>query len=156
MTTERQSQEKIYQRYAWVILFLLSALLTVNIVFVAVFEDHPSEFEKDTGATWSAFTSAYPGVAAAYTFQQHLVYAAFASLALFALLTSYFGLRKGYRWAWLTSWLLPATLILTTLLFFLQSRQPGVGFVYGTYTLVSVIALLLHGRKILSKHSWSQ
>ena len=156
MTTEHQSQERVYQKYAWVILFLLSILLLVNITFVALFEDHPSEFAKDTGATWSALTSAYPGVAAAYTFQQHLVYAAFASLALFAVLTSYFGLRKGYRWAWFSLWLLPAMLILTTLLFFLQSRQPGVGFIYGTYALVSVIALLLPGRKILSRQSWSQ
>lgn len=156
MTTEHQSQEKAYRKYAWVILSLLSVLLMMNIIFVALFEDHPSEFEKDTGATWSAFTSAYPGIAAAYTFQQHLVYAAFVSLALFALLTSYFGLRKGYRWAWFSLWLLPATLILTTLLFFLQSRQPGVGFVYGTYALISIVALLLPSRKILSKQSLSQ
>ena len=142
-----QSQEKAYQKYAWVILFVLSILLVVNIAFVAVFEDHPSEFGKDTGATWSAFTSAYPDVAAAYTFQQHLVYAAFASLALFALLASYFGLRKGDRWAWFSLWLLPAMLILTTLLFFLQSRQPAVGFVYGIYALVAVIGLLLTYRK---------
>ena len=156
MITNHQSQEKSYQKYAWVILFLLSILLAVNIVLVAFVEDHPSEFEKDTGATWNVFMSAYPGVADAYVFQQHLIYALFASLALFALFTSYFGLRKGDRWAWLSLWLLPVMLIPTSLLFFLQSRQPVIGFIYGFFALISIIALLLPGRKTLSRQSWSQ
>jgi hypothetical protein len=152
MTTARQSQEKAYQIYAWVILFLLSALLVVNIVIVAGVEDHAYEFQQDTGIKWQEFVAAYPGVADAYVLNQKLLYVGFTDMALFALIITYFGVRHGYRWAWFAMWLFAAALALTAILFG-PSQRPDPGAVYAAFAVVTVIGLLLPIRKFFPKQS---
>lgn len=152
MNTARQSQEKVYQKYAWVILFLLSALLVVNIIIVAGVEDHGYEFQKDTGVTWQEFSAAYPGVAEAYGLNQQLLYIGFTSLALFALIVTYFGFRQGQRWAWFAMWLLAVALALTAILFG-PSQRPDPGAVYAAFAAVAVIGLLLPIRKFFPRQS---
>jgi hypothetical protein len=139
-------QEKAYRRYAWAILFLLSTLLVVNIVIVAGIEDHAYEFQEDTGTTWQEFAAAYPGVASAYVLSQRLQYVAYTSLALFALVITYFGFRQGQRWAWFAMWLFAAALVLTAALF-APSKRPEIGVLHGAYATVTVIGLLLPIRK---------
>ena len=152
MIRAQQSQERAYQKYAWVILFALGVLLVVNIVIVAGVEDHASEFQKDTGVTWQEFTAAYPGVANAYVLNQQLLYVGFTSLALFALIIIYFGFRQGQRWAWYAMWLLPAMLTLPAMLLS-QSRRPEIGAFYGVFTIAAVIGLLLPIRKFFPQQS---
>jgi hypothetical protein len=152
MTTAHQTQEKAYQKYAWVILFLLSILLVVNIVIVAGVVDHASEFQEDTGVTWQELMAAYPGVANAYVLNQQLLYVGFTSLALFALVITYFGVRHGYRWAWFAMWLFAVTLALTAILFN-PSKRPDPGIVYAGFAMVTVIGLLLPIRKFFPKQS---
>jgi hypothetical protein len=152
MRTEHSSQEKPYEKYAWVILFLLSALLLVIILIVAGLEDHALEFQKDTGVAWEELMAAYPGVAASYTLNLRLLYVAYASLSLFSLVVSYFGLRPGHRWAWYALWLLPAALALTAILL-ASGRQPDVGAIYGAFAVVVVVGLLLPIRKFFPKQS---
>ncbi len=130
----------------------LGILLVVNILIVAGVEDHALEFKKDTGVAWDEFTAAYPGVAASYIQEQRLLYMGFASLALFALVITYFGFRQGHRWAWFAMWLLPITLTLAALLLS-QSRRPEIGAFYGGFTGVAVIGLLLPIRKFFPKQS---
>src|SRR5215217_1258081 len=100
MITAQQSQEKVYQKYAWLILFVLGILLVLNMLIVAGVEADPGDFAANTGAAWDEVSTAYPGVASSYTLSQRLVYVSFASLASFALIITYFGCRQGYRWAW--------------------------------------------------------
>lgn len=150
MITAQQSQEKAYQKYAWVILFVLSILMVLNILIVAGVEDYATQFRLDTGVEWDEFTAAYPGVAAAYVLIQRLLYVGFVSLALFALFIAFFGFRQGHRWAWYGMWLLPAALLLTAILL-APSRQPELGAFYGGFTAVAVIGLLLPIRKFFSK-----
>jgi hypothetical protein len=145
-------QEKAYQRYAWVILFLLSTLLVVNIVIVAAIEDHAHEFQEDTGITWNEFAAAYPGVANAYLLSQRLLYVGFTSLALFALIITYFGFRQGQRWTWFAMWLFAGALVLTALLF-APSKRPEIGVLYGAFALITVIGLLLPIRKFFPPQS---
>ena len=152
MTTVRQSQEKAYQKYAWVILFLLSALLVVNIVIVAGVADHAYEFQKDTGIAWQEFAAVYPSVADAYVLNQQLLYVDFTVLALFALFITYFGVRQGQRWAWFAMWLLAAVLALTAIPFG-PLKRPDPGAVYAAFAVVTVIGLLLSYRKFFPKPS---
>ena len=150
MMTAHQPIEKAYQKYAWVIPFLVSALLVVNIVIVAGIADHANEFQEDTGVTWQEFATAYPGVANAYALNQQLLFVGFASLALFALIITYFGFRQGHRWAWFAMWLLAATLTLTAILFSPSKRlDPGV--VYAAFAAVTILGLLLPIRKFFPK-----
>lgn len=142
MRTTQPLQGKAYQRYAWVLLFLLGTLLVVNIVVVAGVEDHTQQFQEDTGTTWQEFAAAYPGVADAYVQNQHLLFLCFASVALFAVIITYFGFRNGNRWAWYAMWLLPAMLAVTTILV-IPARQTELPILYGGFTLVAVIGLLL-------------
>jgi hypothetical protein len=146
MTTAHHSSERAYQKYAWVILLALSILLLVLILIVAGIEDHALEFQKDTGVAWDELMAAYPGVAAAYTLNLRLLYVGYASLPLFSLVVTYFGLRPGHRWAWYALWVLPAALTLTAILL-ASGRQPGVGAIYGSFAVVAVVGLLLSYRK---------
>ena len=150
MITTQQSQEKPYQRYAWVILFLLGILLVVNIVVVAGIEDHSHEFKEDTGIAWNEFAAAYPGVANAYVLNQRLLYVGFTSLALFALVITYFAFRQGQRWAWFAMWLFAVALALTAILFN-PSKRPDPGVVYAAFAAVTVIGLLLPIRKFFPR-----
>jgi len=152
MKTALVLQEKAYHKYAWIVLFALGVLLVVNILVVAGVEDHVAEFAKDTGVAWDALTAAYPGVAAAYTLNQRLLYVGFASLVLFGLVITWFGFRPGHRWAWFAMWLLPITLASTALLM-TQSRQPELPVLYGGFAIVAVIGLLLPIRKFFRKRS---
>jgi ABC-type proline/glycine betaine transport system permease subunit len=152
MITARQSQEKAYQKHAWVILFALSILLVVNIVIVAGIADHANQFQRDTGIAWEEFVAAYPSVANAYVLNQRLLYVGFMSLALFALIITYFGFRQGHRWAWFAMWLFAAALGLTAILF-TPSKRLDPGVVYAAYATVTVIGLLLPVRKFFPGQS---
>lgn len=152
MKTALSLQEKAYQKYAWIVLFALGILLVVNIFVVAGVEDHVSEFGKDTGVAWDAFSAAYPSVAAAYTLNQRLLYVGFASLVLFGLVITWFGFRTGHRWAWFAMWLLPIALAATALLM-TQARQRELPVLYGGFAIVAVIGLLLPVRKFFRKRS---
>ena len=152
MTTVRQPQEKAYQKYAWVILFVLGILLVVNMMIVAGVEDHAYEFHEDTGVTWQEFAADYPGVASAYTLNLELLFLIFGSLALFALVVTYFGFRQGQRWAWFTMWLFAATLALTAILFG-PSKRPDPGAIYAGFAVITVIGLLLPIRKFFPQQS---
>lgn len=152
MINARQSQEKAYQKYAWVILFGLGVLLVANILIVVAFASGTSDFEADTGVAWDEFKAAYPGVANAYILEQRLLYVGFAGIALFALVMTYFGLRPGHRWAWFALWVLPAALALTAILM-IPGRRPEIGAFYGVFAIAAVIGLLLPIRKFFPKQS---
>ena len=147
MKTERQSEGKVYHKYAWVILFGLSILLVVNILIVGVLTSDTSDFESNTGVAWDALSATYPSVASAYILEQRLVYVAFAGIGLFAMVIAYFGLRTGHRWAWFALWILPAVLALTAILM-LSGRRPEIGVFYGGFTIAAMIGLLLPIRKL--------
>lgn len=150
MTTTKTTDEKVYQKYAWILLSLVGILLALNILAVAVFISGPDQFETDTGVAWSEFAAAYPSVATAYKLEQRLAYMGFVSLSLFALVITLVGFRQGHRWAWYAMWLLPATLALTAVLLAL-SDQPGIGAFYGIFVIVTIIGLLLPYRKFFPK-----
>ena len=138
--------EKFYQKYAWIILFLLSALLVVNIVIVAGVVDRASEFQDDTGVTWQELSTAYPGVADAYVRNQQLLFLGFGNLGLIAMIVTYFSVRQRQRWAWFAMWLLATTLALTALLFG-PFRRPDPGAFYAAFAAIMAIGLLLPIRK---------
>ncbi len=150
MTTASTTNEKAYQKHAWILLFGVGILLALNILALAAFVAGPEQFEVDTGVAWDEFSGAYPSVATAYKLEQRLAYMGFVSVALFALVITFVGFRQGHRWAWYAMWLLPATLALTAVLLAL-SDQPGIGAFYGVFVVVTVIGLLLPIRKFFPK-----
>ena len=152
MTTEQQSQEKIYQQYAWLILFIVCGLLVVNMVIVGMIEDRAAQFQKDTGVARDALMADYPGVPAAYNLNLSLLYVSLAGLASFALAVTWFGFRTGNRWAWFVMWLLPALLIIMFLLM-QQSSLPEIGAIYAGFAIAAVIGLLLPIRKFFPGQS---
>lgn len=141
---------KAYQRYAWILLFVLEILLALNILIVIALAADPATFEMDTGVAWAEFSAAYPTVATAYRLEQTLAYVGYLSLALLALFVTYFAFRQGRRWAWVALWVLPGALALTAVLLAL-SDQPGLGAYYGGFAIVVAIGLLLPIRQFFPK-----
>ncbi len=152
MATTYQPPERAYQKYAWIILFVLGILLVVNILVVAAFISGKDDFKVDTGASWDEFAAAYPGVASGFLVEQRLSYTGAAGLALFAVTVSFFGLRQRRRWAWFAMWLLPAALTVMALLLTLSSR-PDVGAFYWGFTVTAVLGLLLPIRLFFPKQA---
>lgn len=144
-STDQQLADKIYQRYAWLILFVLCIFLILNMLFLFV---APVEeiFEMDTGVAWSEFSTDYPDVASEYLLEQRLLYTAFLGIALFGLVIAFGGFRKGQRWAWYTMWVFPATLILTVIVLALHG-QPEIGAFYVVFVVIALLGLLLPFRK---------
>lgn len=152
MINEQPSRERGYSKYAWIILFGLSSLLVINILIVGAFASDASDFALNTGVAWDELRAAYPSVASAYVLEQRLLYVSFAGVGLFALVTTYFGLRPGQRWAWFALWILPAVLALTAILM-LSGRRPEIGAFYGGYSIAAVLGLLLTIRTVFAKQS---
>lgn len=145
----QQSSEKAYQKYAWIILFGISILLVLNMLFL-FFAPVSDIFESDTGVSWAEFSTDYPNVANAYLLEQRLLYAGFLGIALFGVIITFGAFRKGHRWAWYAMWVFPATLTLTAILLAFHD-QMGISIFYIVFILVSVIGLLLPYRKFFPK-----
>jgi hypothetical protein len=139
------SSDSRFEQHGWLVLFVFGILLMLTTLVNITFESGPRQFELDTGVAWAEFSQTYPTIAAAYRLAQRLYQAGFFGLTLFALVITFFGLRRGYRWAWAALWILPGTLAVTTVLMLIFD-QPGVAIVYGSGTIIALVGLLpIHG-----------
>lgn len=146
MSVKSGPPEKIYQKHAWLILFVLAVLLTLNTAFILVRGTDPAVFEMDTGVAWAEFSSAYPTVATFVTLMERLLAAGLMGFGVFAAIVTILKYRTGERWAWYTMWLLPGMLALLATLLYLHD-QAYVGVYYAGATVIAVLGLLLPIRK---------
>ena len=153
MSNAVQQSEKVYQKRAWLILFVLGILLTLNALIFAVMGTTPAIFEVDTGVAWSEFSTAYPTVAVAVDLETQLNGTGYFGTALFATLVTFFGFRKGERWAWYTLWVLPLVLGLGAVWFATHNQPGGLSIFYGITALIAVAGLLLPIRKFFPRQA---
>ena len=141
------TQEKFYQKYAWVLLFVLGILLSLTSLFIVISGGFDmSDFEMSTGVVWDEFTDLQPEVAAYVVRLLRLSGVGFAGFALFAAALAWTGYRRGKRDAWYIMWLFPIILGGTAIVFF-TADAAGLGAYYGGAAVIALLGLFLPYRK---------
>ena len=99
----------------WIILVVFAALMTLNHFALIFFLDEP------------------------------VLFTGFAAFNLYALIVILIPFRRGEKWAWLTTWILPAGLALPAL------NDPNIAILYIAVAAVCVLGMLLTMREFFSK-----
>ncbi len=139
-------KERVYQKHAWILLFLVSAFLTVRGI-AAIFvggSTYDIALKSSTGMTWNELLASNPGVARFIldrVIEEGVLYLGFG---MFGLAISGFGYRRGERWAWYASLPMP----ITSLVFIAFGALPELVFLT-----LSLLGLFLPYRKFFPKKS---
>jgi hypothetical protein len=118
MTTKAALAQNFRFKMGWTILLILTALMTVNHIALPFYS--PSDSTPAIG---------------------------FAAFNLYALVVIWIPFRRYERWAWYTTWILPAGLALPAIL----ESNPGIVIFYSTVSAVLVLGLLLTLRDFFPK-----
>jgi Mn2+/Fe2+ NRAMP family transporter len=113
--------EKAYQKYAWVILFALGVLLTLNNLILLV-----------------------AGIAQASAI-------GYLGFSLLATVIAFFNYRNRERWAWYAMWIFPAVLVLTAIRLFSENEDRGLALMFTAFAALSLLGLLLPSRMFFPK-----
>jgi hypothetical protein len=135
------SSRKIYQEYAWVVLFALwglhFALSATN------FFPRGNPFPTDpAAASLLSHASVNVGVSGLI-------------LAVFGMVVSTTAYRKGERWAWYLSWLQPFGIMVTQLNQYSQTGSITVIVLASVFTFISLVGLFLPFRIFFPRASYS-
>lgn len=109
--------EKAYEKYAWIIPFGTGIvfLLVAIVIFLEprILEDNPmSAVYSLTGRTFAQIATSDPGVAN-YTYYLIRTFDFFeAGLLAYLVVVSFTAYRRGERWAWYLTWLVPGLFVL--------------------------------------------
>ncbi len=118
MTTKVIRAQKSRFKTGWIILLVFAALMTLNHIALPIYSP----------------TDSTPAIG-------------FAAFNLYALIVILIPFRRYERWAWYTTWILPAGLALPAIL---ESNQ-GIVIFYSTVSAVLVLGLLLTMRDFFPK-----
>ncbi len=122
MATPTLRAEKAYEKYAWIILFALSAAFLIFAFTAILFGVGLSSFpvgipggpdatKSITGRTWDEIVTGSPGIVNLIRGISRVFGLALLGFSAFGMAISGVSYRKGERWAWYVSWYLPAFLI---------------------------------------------
>ena len=101
--------EKVYEKYAWILLFAIGVIFLVSAVpHTLGINTDPETVERIIGMTLNELKDSNPGF-----FDLHIFYFRFGGLsdlgfAFFITAISLTAYRKGEKWAWYALWFLPA------------------------------------------------
>jgi hypothetical protein len=152
-SSEFQPKEKVYQKYAWLILLGVGVLMLLSTSFILLNgANPPAQFETDTGVAWVDFKRDYPTVATLVSLLELLLGSGYAAVGLFATVIAFTKFRQGERWAWFLLWIVPGLLSLAAVLFFTHD-QAYVGYYYIGLVAIALVGLLLPFRKFFPKTS---
>jgi len=108
--------EKAYEKYAWVIPFVMGLFFSVSMAATlfdpGIITEAEHAVESLTGSTFSQLAASSPGVAN-YIYYLIRVLAIFsAGLGAFLAVVSATAYRKGEVWAWYLTWVAPVLFLL--------------------------------------------
>src|SRR5260370_3808960 len=153
----------VYQKYAWTLLFVFWALHLVLSVrdFFPSLQDFclvclpgsQTAIQSSTGMAWSQLATTNP------RFANFLASALVddgisgVGLAVFGMVVSLTGFRRGEKWAWYLSWSMPIGILAAQLHVYLLSGSMMVIYLAAVFTIVSLLALLLPYRQFFPRKS---
>jgi hypothetical protein len=148
-----QNVEKVYEKYAWILIFVIG-VLTFLTGFVHAFgiNTDPASAESIVGMTLSELKTSNPSFFNLYNFYFRFGGLSDLGFAFFIIVISATAYRMGKRWAWYAFWFIPA--------FFLGSA--GIAMSVGPsipdllpfitlFVILSLLGLLLPFRKFFPK-----
>ena len=150
-----------YARYAWTLLFAFWALhlvLSVRDFFpslqdlcLACLPGAQTAIQSSTGITWSQLTSTNPRFTSflASTLVDDGISG--VGLAIFGMIVSLTGFRRGEKWAWYVSWSMPIGILAAQLNVYLLTASVLVIVLGIAFVLVSLLALFLPYREFFPK-----
>ena len=152
MTAPRK--DKAYEKYAWIIPFafgIFNLLFSFVLFFAPRRLEDPSfsAVESLTGRTFAQIATSDPGVAN-YTYYLIRTFTIFiAGLNAYLAVVSATAYRRGERWAWYLTWLVPALFVLDLPYEFLVRAFIDVSSII--IVAILVVGLLLPYRKFFPK-----
>ena len=152
-TSAGATNEKFYEKYAWVIL-LAAGLLWLVVGIVAVYQPE-GIFEGDaqsvTNIPWSELKASSPVAASFVIFIYGQMGLLMISWSLFVIAITLTGYRKGEKWAWYIMWSVPAHLVSNALFnsIFIGDISQTLPFI--PMTTITLLGLLLPYRKFFPR-----
>jgi hypothetical protein len=152
---------KAYAKYSWVILFVFWALHLVLSArdFLPSLQDlclpcapgAQTPIQVATGMTWSQLVASNPKFASflASTLVDDGISG--VSVAIFGMIVSMTGYRKGEKWAWYVSWSMPIGILAAQLNVYALTGSIMVIYLTTVFTIVSLLALLLPYRQFFPR-----
>jgi len=157
---------KGYEKYGWVILFLFWALhlvLSARDFFpslqdlcLACVLGAQTPIQAVTGLTWSQLVSSSPKFANFLGSTLIDDGVSGVGLAVFGMVVSVMGYRKGEKWAWYVSWSMPIGILAAQLNVYALTGSIMVIYLATVFTIVSLLALLLPFRQFFPRKSLRQ
>jgi len=135
-------KEKAYEKYAWVIPFVMGLFFLLSMVATLfdprILTEAEHAVESLTGSTFSQLAASSPGVAN-YVYYLIRILAIFsAGLGAFLAVVSATAYRNGEAWAWYLTWVVPV-------LFLLDLSNDYLAFGYVDVSSVVIVAILVAG-----------
>lgn len=104
--------ERVYEKYAWALLFAIGALVLVSGVPHALgINTDPETVERIIGMTLSEFQGSNPGFFELYSFYFRFGGLSDVGVAFFIMAVSLTAYRRGEKYAWYIMWFVPAFFI---------------------------------------------
>ena len=145
--------EKVYEKYAWVVLLALG-LLWLLVGLVSVF-DPEGIFEADaqavTGMPWGELKASSPEAADFVSFVYGEMGLLKISWSFFVLVITLTGFRRAERWAWYTMWSVPALLIGNALFAAIYIGDASQMLAFVPITTITLVGLLLPYRRFFPR-----
>ena len=135
-------KEKAYEKYAWVIPFVMGLFflvsMSVTLIFPVILTGAEGAVQSLTGSTFSQLAASSPGIAN-YIYYLIRIFAIFsAGLGAFFAVVSATAYRKGEVWSWYLTWVVPV-------LFVLDAADDYYAFRYVDASSVVIAAILVAG-----------
>ena len=156
----KNKSANVFVRYSWVLLFVFWALhlvLSVRDFFPSLLDvclclpGGQTPIISSTGMAWTQLVSSNPRLASfiASTLVDDGISG--VGLAIFGMLVSATGYRKGEKWAWFASWTMPAGILAAQLNVYQLTGSTMIILLAVVFTVVSILALMLPFRQFFPK-----
>jgi hypothetical protein len=142
-------KEKAYEKYAWVIPFVMGLFflvsMSVTILFPVILTGAEGAVQSLTGSTFSQLAASSPGLGNYIDYLIRVLAIFSAGLGAFFMVVSATAYRKGEVWAWYLTWVVPVLFLLDAVNDYYAFRYVDVSSM--VIAAILVVGLLLPYRK---------
>lgn len=144
-------KERAYEKYAWVLLFLVGLVGFVSGLAFVVFPEPLDEpgIKSLTGSTWQDIVARSPGAASLARYFLRLFGLATMGFGLFGMAISALSFRRGESWAWYVLWLNLMFLVGYIVTNF--SAGGSLWLPFSSFLVITLLGLVLPFRKFFPK-----